>query len=147
MNCNVARHNTGSVLLATIILGAFDKNGARILLRTLLDQGSQCAFISETAAKTLKLSRKTIDATITGIGEKEQKARYMVKLTVFPRFDSDFTLNCGAIVLLKLTNMMSKTQLKINFDFIENLTLADPSFLGGGEIDHISGASEYAQMI
>lgn len=143
----MARQNSGSVLLATIILGAFDKNGARILLRALLDQGSQSAFISETAAQTLRLSRQSINATITGIGEREQIANHLMNLTIFPRFESDFVLNCGAIILPKLTKLITSTRPKLDFDFIENLTLADPSFLEGGEIDMILGASEYAQII
>lgn len=147
INSNVARQNSGSVLLATIILGAFDKNGARVLLRALLDQGSQSAFISETAAQTLGLPRKPINATISGIGEKEQKAGHLMDITVFPRFESNFILNCQAIVLPKLTKMVNNTQLKSDFDFIGNLTLADPSFLEEGEMDLILGASEYAQII
>lgn len=82
VNSNVAQ-KSGSVLLATILLGAFDKNGARILLRALLDQGSHSAFLSETAVQTLKLQRKSINATITGIGEKEQQAKHIVTLTIF----------------------------------------------------------------
>lgn len=143
----MANKESGSVLLATIILGAFDKNGARILLRALLDQGSQGTFISETAAQTLKLPRQSINATITGIGEKEQIAKHLVNLTIFPRFESDFVLNCGAIVLPKLTTLISNTQLQSDFDFVENLTLADPSFLDGGDIEMILGASEYARVI
>lgn len=147
VSANVARQNTGSVLLATIILGAFDKNGARILLRALLDQGSQSAFISEKAAQTLKLPRKSIDVTISGIGAREQKAKHLIEMTMFPRFESDFILNCNAIILPRLTHVSNNTQFKDDFDFTENLTLADPSFLDDGEIDVILGASEYAAII
>lgn len=98
----------------------------------MLDQGSQSAFISESAAQTLGLSRKSIDATIAGIGEKEQRAKHPIDLSIFPRFESNFILNCSAIVLPKLTKIVTNTRLKTDFDFIENLTLADPSFLEGG---------------
>lgn len=43
--------------------------------------------------------------------------------------------------------MINNTQLRNDFDFVENLTLADPSFLEAGEIDLILGAAEYAQII
>lgn len=147
INSNVARQNIGSVLLATILLGVFDKNGSRVLLRALLDQGSQSAFISETAAQTLKFGRKNINAIISGIGDKEQRAIHSVQLTLFPRFESNYILNCDAIVLPKLTKITDNTRLKTDIDFVNNLTLADPSFLNGGEIDIILGASEYAQII
>lgn len=147
ISANIARQNTGSVLLATILLGVFDKNGSRILLRALLDQGSQSAFISEKAAQTLKLSRKNINAIISGIGEKEQRANHSVNLSLFPRFESNFVLNCEAIVLPKLTNISSNKHVEIDLDFVDNLTLADPSFMNGGEVDIILGASEYAEII
>lgn len=147
INSNVAHRSTASVVLATVLLGVFDKNGAKILVRALLDQGSQSAFISESMAQILKTERKDINAIISGIGEKEQSAKHSMQLTLFPRFKSDYVLNCEAIVLPRLTNVSKNTHLKPDFEFVNNLTLADPSFLDSGEIDIILGASEYAQII
>lgn len=147
VNVNLACKNTSSVLLATALIGVLDKNGGRVLLRALMDQGSQSAFITESAAQLLKLAHKSINAVISGIGEKEQKAKGAVELTIFPRFQSDFVLSCEAIVLPKLTRVSSANECDIDLDFVNNLTLADPSFLSEGEIDIILGASEYAQII
>lgn len=71
------------------------------MLRALLDQGSQSAFITEAAAQTLKIPRKDINATITGIGAVAQTAKSAIDLSVFPRFESDFIMNINAIILPK----------------------------------------------
>ncbi|XP_031636180.1 uncharacterized protein LOC116349066 [Contarinia nasturtii] len=137
----------GSVLLATAMIGVLGKNGSRTLLRALLDQGSQSAFITENAAQTLGLKRKSIYALISGIGEKMQAAKHMIDLTIFPRFESEFVIESKAIVLPKLTRISEYDCDENDFHFTSNLTLADPSFLKNSEIDIILGASEYAQAI
>lgn len=135
------------MLLATILLGKYDKNGARILLRALLDQCSQITFISENAAQTLGLNRNPISAVTSGIGERDQKAKHMVQLTIFPCFESNFVLTCDAIVLPKVTCVKNNQHTNGNFEFLNNLTLTDPSYLKKDEIDIILSAAQYAQII
>lgn len=134
-------------MLATALIGAYDANGAKILLRALLDQGSQSSFISETAAQTLGLKREKIDALVSGIGEKVQKAKSMIRLQILPRFESKFSMHTNAVVLPKLTKITNNASTKMNFDFLNNLSLADPSFLNKSEIDIILGAAEYAHVL
>lgn len=143
----VTLQKSGSVLLATAMIGVLAKNGTRVLLHALLDQGSQSAFIKETAAQTLGLSRNNISAIISGIGAKKQYAKHSIDLTIFPRFESEFILQCNAIVLPELTKCSHYGSDKNEFNFVNNLTLADPSFLNEVEIDIILGAAEYAQAL
>lgn len=72
VQANVATQAT-SVLLATALIGVYAKDGSRILLRALIDQGSQSAFVSENAVQTLRLKRNRINATVSGIGAKLKK--------------------------------------------------------------------------
>lgn len=143
----IALHQAGSVLLATAMIGVRSKHGEIIMLRALLDQGSQSAFISENAAQTLKLKRESISVVISGIGAKTQVAKHAIELFVFPRFESDFSITTRAIVLSKLTEITPFEHDLKDFEFTNNLTLADPSFLRDSEIDIILGASEYASAI
>lgn len=113
----------------------------------LLDQGSQSAFLTENAAQTLKLQRKSIHAVISGIGAKAQRAKHTVDIQIFPRFESDFIISTEAIILPKLTKITHTDYNKDDFEFTNNMTLADPSFLKDSEIDIILGAAEYAQAI
>lgn len=140
-------NSDSAVLLATALIGVFGKNGNRVMLRALLDQGSQCAFITENAAQTLSLPRQKIEANIAGIGGKTQTAKWSVNLTIFPRFESSFSMATNAIVLSKLTRTARGEFNVSNLDFLHNLTLADPSFRGESEIDMILGAAEYARVL
>lgn len=81
IQATVALQNNGSVLLATAMIGVRDKHGSIIMLRALLDQGSQSAFISEHAAQTLRLKRESIYAIVSGIGAKTQVANYAMEIT------------------------------------------------------------------
>lgn len=71
----------------------------------------------------------------------------MIPLTIFPRFESNFTLQTKAVVLPKLTKIAGNLSAKNDFEFLNNLTLADLSFLKHSEIDIILGAAEYANVI
>lgn len=145
IHTNVCGSNTG--LLATALVSVFDINGARILLRALLDQGSTDALISETAAQILKLNRKSVNARVTGIGDKAQKSTQFIHLTIGPRFQSDFVFDVEAIILKKLTTFSGCDTIKNDFEFAKNLTLADPSFEQGSEIYIVLGCAEYARVI
>lgn len=136
-----------SVLLATAMIGVFDKNGSVIMLRALLDQGSQSAFITEQAAQTLRISRRSIHAIISGIGAKTQVSKQAIELSLFPRFESDFIITTHAIILPKLTEINPFEHEENDFEFLDNITLADPSFLRDSDIDIVLGAAEYARVI
>lgn len=129
------------------MVGVYDVNGAVTLLRALLDQGSQSSFISESAAQTLKFKREGVNALVSGIGNKMQKATAMIQVTIFPRFESTFEMKTNAVVLPKLTKISSHISTKLDCEFLNNLSLADPSFLKQSEIDIILGAAEYANVL
>lgn len=96
--------NNNNVLLATTIINVQALHGAPIMLRALIDQGSQSAYITENAAQMLALPRTKISATITGIGNQTKHTNHSVQLTVTPRTASNFILRANAIVLEKLSS-------------------------------------------
>lgn len=145
---NIALERTiSSVLLATALIGVRTKYGEMITLRALLDQGSQSAFITEQAVQTLKIKRESINAIVAGIGGKRHVAKHAIEISLFPRFQSEFSINTYAIIMPKLTQVSSFDYDENDFNFINNLTLADPSFLKESDIDIILGAAEYAQAL
>lgn len=56
------------VLLTTIQLKVKSADGNYVILRGLLDQGSQVNLITENVAQLLKLQRKKLHATVSGVG-------------------------------------------------------------------------------
>lgn len=77
----------------------------------------------------------------------KQSTKHAMDLTLFPRFASEFRINAEAIVLPKLTKLRHDYKNENDFEFVNSLTLADPSFLRESEIDIILGASEYTLAI
>lgn len=55
-------------LLATALIRVVSKNGEKVLLRALVDQGAQCAFLTENALQLLRVPTLKINAKIGGIG-------------------------------------------------------------------------------
>lgn len=124
------------------------KTGESILLKALIDQGSQSSFISENALQTLNLKREKIFANVSGIGKNVSTSKYCVDLVVQPRFNSSFVLNTKALVLNKLTEISTEVAEQADcFDQFNNLLLADPSFRNKSEIDIILGVSELTAII
>lgn len=116
--------------------------GEKIALKVLVDQGSQSCFISESAMQLLKLPKIKKSFKIVGIGEGSIESNCVVKLKIFPRFQSSFILEAEAIILKKLTKISKVTTTHSKFDHIDYLLSADPSFTENGPIDLIIGASE-----
>lgn len=112
-----------NVLLATALVTARAKNGQTVVLRALIDQGSQGAFVTEDAVQTLELTKKPCSINFSGIGKVQSKARSVVHIDLMPHFSSEFILNTTAIVWKKFTKITSKITID-NFDYLRNLKLA-----------------------
>lgn len=147
IQATVAIQKSMSVLLATAFVGVFTRNGNKVLLHAMFDQGSQSAFITEEAAQTLGLPRISINANVSGIGARTQVSKSAIVPTVFPRFESEFVMNTFAVVLTQLTRTMNREYDENDFEFTNNIILADPSFMKEAKIDIILGAAEYAQAL
>ncbi|CAK1595518.1 unnamed protein product [Parnassius mnemosyne] len=64
-------NNKSQVLLATALVKAETNNGSFMTLRSLLDQGSQASFITESAVQLLGLKKETSKSVIFGVGRAE----------------------------------------------------------------------------
>lgn len=127
-NFSITRKNN-FVMLATAMVGVLTKSGEKVIMRMLIDQGSQASYITENALRTLKLPKQRLLAKSTGIGENAALSTNMVSLKIVPIFESSFVLTTDAIVMKKLTNYSADLR---NSDYLfenfNNLRLADPNF-------------------
>lgn len=138
---------TGEVLLATALLCAYNsKSNEQILLRALLDQGSQSNFITEHACQLLGLQKTRADITIFGISAEPKIAKSMVSLKIFSR-QFAFSIAINAIVLPKITSLHHNIGDLKSFPYLQNLMLADPSTKQANGIDILLGAAEYAKIL
>ena len=56
------------ILLATVKLPVFGRNGEKVILKALLDQGSQVNIISDAACQLLRLQKNAVGVPLMGIG-------------------------------------------------------------------------------
>ncbi|XP_026323275.1 uncharacterized protein LOC113232713, partial [Hyposmocoma kahamanoa] len=135
------------VLLTTVQLRTKTIDGSYITLRGLLDQGSQVSLITEDAAQRLRLKRTKLSAVVSGIGSQSGNCTGAVNLEC-KSIHSDYTLNIEALVMKKLINNLPSTSFSIdNWQYLQNLKLADPNFNVSGPVDLLLGADLYSDII
>lgn len=138
---------SSSRFLATAMVKLVAKSGEKKLLRALVDDGSESAFISEQAVQLLKLNKENVSASISGIGAAENRSKNIVTVTIGSRFDDEFGIETEAIVLEKLTNYNKMTGQLSEYEHLKNLRLADIISKYNEPIDIILGTTEHGIII
>lgn len=135
------------VLLTTVELKVKTVTGDYIILRALLDQGSQVNLITENAAQRLKLPRRKLTATVSGIGTISGDCKGRLQLECKSNC-TGYTFNTDVLIIQRLTNKLpSESFGKTNWPHIQGLQLADPDYNLSRDIDLLLGADIYSQVI
>lgn len=148
IHTHVALKNERSTLLATALVSVQSKHGDPIVLRALLDQGSEVTFITRTAASLLNLQLRKSSAIIKGIGASAAgKSNHMVRLSISSIYNHKSRFLVDAIIMPKLTAMMPTKLVQAQWPHIENLQLADPKYYETSKVDILLGADIYDELI
>ncbi|XP_055908033.1 uncharacterized protein LOC129942917 [Eupeodes corollae] len=136
-------------LLATALVKVFKPNGTQLILRALIDPGSQATFITEDAAQILKLKKHKTHAIVKGLGNTETgTSKYEVNFKLFSVHDSDFSVDVRALVFNNLTTTLPTQKFDAsNFNHVSNLLLADPTYNTPRKVDLLIGADVYSTII
>lgn len=118
-----------------------------LLLKAIVDQGSQSAIITENALQLLKLKGERVRGGIDGVEGKESIANKRVSLSIKPRFLSDYTLESDALVMKKITNLSVFKGDLSQYDHLQNLKLADPTVNDDKDIDLLLGVAEFGRIV
>lgn len=146
VNALVAANSSSSVL-CTAMVYVVAKSGEKFLLRALIDNCAESAFISEQAVQLLKLDKESVSASISGIGECERNSNRMVSMTIFSRFGDEFSLQTDAIVMKKLTKYKTMADKLSEYEHLKNLRLADTVTNCNEPVDIMLGTVEHAIII
>lgn len=140
--------NKSQVLLATAMVRVKSRNGRSLIVRALIDQGSEVSFVTEATAQTLGLKKSFLNATVSGIGEGQTKTKSVVYVEVESLCNPEFSMSIEAYVLKKLTSFLPSSESDIkNWPMIESLNLADPTYGSPGKVDMILGAEVYGVIM
>lgn len=137
------------VILPTAVVKVKRQTGKYLNLRSLLDQGSQASFITESAVQSLGLRKRRTYTSISGVGDKRDNvSNSMVTFRIHSIYDPNFSTTVRAHVLNKLTSVTpSQTLNTPPLPYIENLELADPFFYMPNKVDLLLGADVYSQVL
>lgn len=150
VSCFANSHS--QILLATALISAESKSGAAIVLRSLIDQGSQASFVTESAVQLLGLKKIPTRGSISGIGGDQGRSMIslnsMVLVKVKSRIDPSFVVTVKAYVLKKLTTLLPERKVMPNvLTTISSLDSADPLFDTPNKIDLLLGAEVFGQIL
>lgn len=156
LGCNAPnnQHTVGHVatdeeeiLLTTLSLQVKAADGTYIILRGLLDQGSQISLVSERAVQMLGLSRQRYHGTVSGIGNGSKQSRGIVSLQCKSIHDN-FEFTTQALVISHvINNLPSMTFNRRAWPHIQHIQLADPEYNVSRPIDLLLDASVYSDII
>lgn len=138
-----------SVLLATCQADLLSLNGDKMVVRILLDPGSELSFITEEIVNKLKLTRKNASIPLLGIGKvKSGRTRGVVKIDLSAVNDDATRCTLQAYILPRLTCHIPTFTVDANVMLsMQNLQLADPEFGRPGPIHLIIGSDFYNKII
>ncbi|CAK1589376.1 unnamed protein product [Parnassius mnemosyne] len=141
----------GQVLLATALVKVeCPKTKSTFVLRSLLDQGSQASFITESAVQMLALKRTPGASLVSGLGSDQATlaSKSFVFIKIQSRLDPSFTITVKAHVLSRLTTFLPSSKVVVQvLPALPSNMLADPTFDMPNKIDLLLGAEVYSQIL
>lgn len=138
-----------SVLLATAHVKVESENGRAVVVRALLDQGSEMTFITERLSQELRLRRFRMRITISAVGGVNAgTCRHAARIQISSLHESHLAFKTTASILKSLTKYSAASTCSlINWSHLADLTLADPDPLNADTIDILIGADLYGELM
>ncbi|XP_076298183.1 uncharacterized protein LOC143217599 [Lasioglossum baleicum] len=136
----VSAHKVTLLATATVILGA--PGGRTLVVRALIDPGSESSFLSEWVAQSLNLRRRPVRVNLTGYqGIHVGTAQSEVHVTLRSLADGDFNLVLEALVTKTLTAPIPSQPISTgDWPHLHALPLADSQFAEPAKVDVLLGA-------
>ncbi|XP_059053537.1 uncharacterized protein LOC131847863 [Achroia grisella] len=141
----------GHILLPTALVGAMTKSGTYLTLRSLLDQGSQASFITESAVQLLGLQKKASKSYVSGLGSDRDSvvtSQCVVNINIQSLINPKFVTQVKAHVLKEITTLLPDKEVPVQrWSSIPDVRLADPTYNMPNKIDILLGSDVYYQVI
>nr|XP_022908092.1 uncharacterized protein LOC111419507 [Onthophagus taurus] len=143
-----SHHIHAPVLLATALVRIESPRGHSIIVRALIDQGSEVSFITESLVQQLQLQRKSASIPISGIGSQRTSiSNGIVTVQLSSQFNPFLSFNEEALILPKLTAYLpQKYSAQLPIELL-NLPLADSDMSSSKRIELILGVSLYSKIL
>lgn len=133
------------VLLSTVLVQVFDKNGRAYTARGILDSGSQSSFITEELCDKLSLEKSEIKINVAGLAENVSKINYKCNLKI-RSFSSNFETTLDCLILPEITSCIPSVPIN-GIDIPKNIKLADYTYNKPGKISFLIGADIFYSLL
>ncbi|XP_014217241.1 uncharacterized protein LOC106645810 [Copidosoma floridanum] len=136
-------------LLATARIYVRGPHGQQVLVRSLVDQGSQSSLITHSLCDTLSLKTHPASISLTGVGDSSTTSvRKRTYITFQPHFELSFKCDTEVLVVPKISSYKPPiSRSLLTLPHIQGLQLADPDLYALDKIDVLLGASVHAHVI
>lgn len=134
-------------LLATAMVNVYTKNGDKVVLRAVVDMGSQSPMITERAQQALGLETVTVNAGVDGVDALQTRTKKRTKLNIFSRFSNDYALHIKPLVMKNITNLRVFKDDLSKYEHLQNLKYADPSISSDQPIDLLLCVADYTRIL
>ncbi|XP_029171330.1 uncharacterized protein LOC114940747 [Nylanderia fulva] len=139
-----------TVLLATAVIRVFGESGRSLTVRALLDSGSEASFISERVAQQLRLPRRRVNVTVSGLqGATTGRVTHAVSMEIGTERPPTVRITLPkALVLPRLTALTPGKHIpRGEWPHLRGLMLADPAFDKPAAVDAVLGADIYGVLL
>ena len=140
-----------NTLLMTCRVLIVTPDGSSIEVRALLDNASTASFVSERLVQSLSLPRTNQSVRITGIGGLYHKApiQFVSSFRITSVRSSERVFEVNAVVIPKVSCDLPTNPISFDskWDYLSDLTLADPSFGQPGRIDLLLGVDVFVDIL
>ncbi|XP_065079783.1 uncharacterized protein LOC135702685 [Ochlerotatus camptorhynchus] len=137
-----------TALLSTAIVKLADRSGNTILVRALLDNGSQICMITENISQRLNFKRFRENLPVNGVGDSSTVCKQSVLAKILSRYSSFETTEVKFYVLPRITLNLPQHNIDISsWKLPADIRLADPSFFESSAVDAILGVSVFYELL
>ncbi|KAL0860198.1 hypothetical protein ABMA27_010505 [Loxostege sticticalis] len=135
------------VLLPTAQVKLIANNGTEVLVKALLDSGSQISFVTEELVKSLKMSPQPTKSKVLGIGNNMSNLNEYVQLKLHSVV-KDYSISASCFILDRITTKLPQEKVDLSKLVLPpNISLADKDFYKPSEIHILIGADVFFQLL
>ncbi|XP_067621552.1 uncharacterized protein [Eurosta solidaginis] len=137
----------GDIILATPRIRLCNSSGSSLIVRALLDSGSQLNFITEHIAQRLHLPRTKHSIEVIGIGATSTKTHQLCYIKM-ESLHTEYSSSLEVVIIPTISSQQTNNRIDLNTLHIpNNIKLADDSFNEPGGIDCLIGAGIFFDLL
>ncbi|KAL0869431.1 hypothetical protein ABMA27_007666 [Loxostege sticticalis] len=141
-------HNKDSqILLPTVKIAIQGPNNKRVIVRALLDSGSQTSFCAQSLVDKLGLKTYNCSKNILTLGQISKRVQKAVDLQL-DSLTENYSINISCSVVDQITTLLPQCKMNINnFIIPSNLKLADTDFHIPGEVSLLLASDIFFKIL